>query len=222
MIKLGTTERHYPWGVLRSTHASKVKFVLAEKGLPWQAERIRPGDIWRKPPEMLAKHPLGKVPWIEDEGTLIWDSTVILEYLEERYPKPALLPTDVKARAEARMVNRFVDEAVLGGDLPAIWMPWWSKEEDRDTNAMAEGRKRLRRRALPWLEARLDDGSRDWICGKLSMADAGLAAMAMVMQVDQFDLTDFPALDAYLQRLRGRRAYLTISPKTSLEDSVSA
>lgn len=51
MIKLGTTERFYPWGVLRSTHASKVKFVLAEKGLPWAAERIRPGD-----PDALVQH----------------------------------------------------------------------------------------------------------------------------------------------------------------------
>ncbi len=221
MIRLGTTERSYPWGVLRSTHASKVKFALAEKSLPWEVERIRPGDLWRKPPELLAKHPLGKVPWIEDEGTLIWDSTVILEYLEERYPKPRLLPEDTRARADVRMVTRFVDEAILGGDLPAIWMPWWSKEEDRDARAMEEGRRRLRQRALPWLETRLADG-RDWICGKLSMADTGLAAMAMVLQVDGFQLDEFPALADYLERIRRRRAYLAISPKTSLEDSVSA
>ncbi len=221
MIKLGTTERSYPWGVLRSTHASKVKFALAEKGLPWEVERIRPGDLWRKPPELLAKHPLGKVPWVEDEGLLLWDSSVILEYLEDRYPKPSLLPAEAKARADVRMVTRYVDEAILGGDLPAIWMPWWSKEDDRDEGAMENGRIRLRQRALPWLESRLADG-REWICGKLSMADAGLAAMAMVLQVDDFELGEFPALAAYLERIRSRRAYLAISPKTSLENSMRA
>ncbi|HSD09829.1 MAG TPA: glutathione S-transferase family protein [Candidatus Binatia bacterium] len=85
MIVLYTTEREYPWGTLRSTNASKVKIVLEEKSLGYRVERLRPGNLWKKPPEMLAKHPLGEVPWIEDEGPVVHDSSVINEYLEERY-----------------------------------------------------------------------------------------------------------------------------------------
>ena len=65
MIVLYTTERDYPWGTLRSTHASKTKVVLEEKNLPYRIENLRPGDLWKKPAEMLAKHPLGKVPYLE-------------------------------------------------------------------------------------------------------------------------------------------------------------
>ena len=92
MIVLYTVEREYPYGTLRSTNASKVKVVLEEKGLPYRVERLRTGDLWKKPPELLAKHPLGKVPFIEDDALLVYDSTVINEYLEERYPEPRLLP----------------------------------------------------------------------------------------------------------------------------------
>ncbi len=218
MIRLATTEREYPWGVLRSTHASKIKFVLAEKHLAWEVERVRPGDLWKKPPEMLARHPLGKVPWIEDDGFLVWDSTAILEYLEERYPDPPLLPSEPRARADVRMTETFVDEALLAGDLPAIWMPCWVPEEKRDQAAIEQGRSRLRQRGLPWLEARLGDG-RSWICGELSLADAGLAATAMVLQVDGLALDDFPQVAAYFDRLRARPAYRVLDPRTSLEDS---
>src|ERR1700691_4988320 len=66
MIILYTTERDYPWGTLRSTHACKTKVVLEEKSIPYRIENLPPGNLWKKPPEMLAKHPLGKVPYLED------------------------------------------------------------------------------------------------------------------------------------------------------------
>src|SRR5208337_5555063 len=94
MIVLYTTERDYPWGTLRSTHASKVKIVLEEKRIPYRIENLPPGHLWKKPPEMLARHPLGKVPYIEDGSLTIFDSTVIDEYLEDRYGPPRLMPDD--------------------------------------------------------------------------------------------------------------------------------
>ena len=53
MIILYTTERDYPWGTLRSTHASKTKVVLEEKGIQYRIENLSPGNLWKKPPEML-------------------------------------------------------------------------------------------------------------------------------------------------------------------------
>ncbi|HYA35084.1 MAG TPA: glutathione S-transferase N-terminal domain-containing protein, partial [Candidatus Binataceae bacterium] len=74
MIVLYTTERDYPWGTLRSTHGSKTKIVLEEKSLAYRIENLPPGNLWKKPPEMLARHPLGKVPYIEDDGVTLFDS----------------------------------------------------------------------------------------------------------------------------------------------------
>ncbi len=217
MIVLYTTEREYPYGTLRSTNASKVKVILEEKGLAYRVERLRPGDLWKKPPEMVAKHPLGKVPYIEDNGLVVYDSSVINEYLEERYPSPPLLPKGPTERARARMLENFGDEAVLVGDLPAIWMPWWAKPEDRDADRMEKGREGLRKRALPYLEKELE--GREYLCGEFSLADAPYMPMAMVLEVDKMPLDAFPRVAAYLDRLRTRPSYTSISPATSLENS---
>ena len=118
MIVLYTTERDYPWGTLRSTHASKVKIVLEEKRVPYRIENLSPGMLWKKPPEMLARHPLGKVPYIEDGGMTIYDSTVINEYLEDRYGPPRLLPARPGGARTSPEIEQFADEAMLMGNLP--------------------------------------------------------------------------------------------------------
>ncbi|MGH7924758.1 MAG: glutathione S-transferase family protein [Candidatus Binatus sp.] len=222
MIVLYTTERDYPWGTLRSTHACKTKIILEEKTLPYRIENLPPGNLWKKPPEMLAKHPLGKVPYIEDGELVIFDSTVIDEYLEERYPPPRLMPSDAKQRMRVREIENFADEAMLMGSLPPIWMPYWSPPERRDAAGMERGRKLLRTRDLPFLEGVLGDAAAGgYAGGDFSLADAPLMALAMVLEVDAMKLDAFPNVDAYLKRLRDRPSYRAISPHTKVADAGS-
>jgi glutathione S-transferase len=221
MIVLYTTERDYPWGTLRSTHGCKTKLVLEEKSIPYRIENLRPGDLWKKPPEMTARHPLGKVPYIEEDGLTIYDSTVIGEYLEERYPWPQLLPREgALARARIRMVEQFADEALLVGNLPPIWMPYWSDPEKRDKARMEQGREGLRTRDLPYLENLLVAGDA-FICGEFSMADVPMMVFAMVLGLDQMPLTAFPRVAQYLERLRARPSYRAINPATKVADASS-
>ncbi|HXW84967.1 MAG TPA: glutathione S-transferase family protein [Candidatus Binataceae bacterium] len=220
MIVLYTTERDYPWGTLRSTHASKTKVVLEEKALAYRIENLSPGNLWKKPPEMLARHPLGKVPWIEDDGLPIFDSTVINEYLEERYPEPPLLPKDPVARMRAREAEQFGDEALLSGSVPPIWMPYWSEPAKRDTARMEQGRELLRSRDLPYLERLLGGApAGGYLCGQFTVADIPVMALAMVLDVDQMKLDAFPMVGAYLKRLRERPSYRAISPHTKVADA---
>lgn len=221
MIVLATTEREYPWGVLRSTNACKVKVILEEKGLDYSVDRLSPGNLWKKPPEILAKHPLGKVPYIEtDTDGVIFDSTAINEYLEDRFPEPCLRPVDPVIAARVRMMVKYGEEAVLLGGLPMVWMPYWSKPEDRDAERMEKGRDHLRTWALPFLEEEIRD--KDYLCHEFTLADAPYMAMAMVLQVDGMDVSDFPQAAAYLSRLRNRDSYGSINPETSLEDSAGS
>ena len=218
MLILATTEREYPWGTLRSTNASKVKVVLEEKGLKYKVDRLHPGNLWKKPEDLLAKHPLGKVPYLETpQDGIIFDSTVINEYIDDRYPYHSLKPKDAAQLANMRMLANYGDDALLTGVLPQIWMPMWSKPEDRDEGAMEMGRQALRDQVLPFVERQLE--GQDYICGKFSLADAPYMAAAMVLEVDNFDLSDFPCTRAYFDRLRGRPSYRAISPQTSLDDS---
>jgi len=222
VIILYTTERDYPWGTLRSTHACKSKIVLEEKRIPYRIENLPPGNLWRKPPEMTARHPLGKVPYIEEDGLTLFDSTVIDEYLEDHYSWPRLLPQDPVMRAKVRMIEQFADEAMLGGNLPPIWMPYWSEPEKRDTERMEKGRDGLRARDLPYLEKLLGEASAgDYVCGNFSMADVPMMVLAMVLEVDQPPLDRFPQVAKYLSTLRDRPSYRAISPRTKVADASS-
>jgi len=222
MIVLYTTERDYPWGTLRSTHAAKTKVVLEEKRIPYRVENLPPGNLWKKPPEMTARHPLGKVPYVEADGLTIYDSTVIDEYLEERNSWPRLMPEDALSRAKVRMIEQFADEAMLAGNLPPIWMAYWSEPDKRDKERMERGREGLRTRDLPYLEKLLGEApAGGYICGAFSMADVPMMVLAMVLEVDQMPLDKFPRVERYLKLLRERPSYRAISPRTNVADSSS-
>jgi glutathione S-transferase len=81
---------------------------LREKKLDFELRFFEPG---KRPPELEAAGPRAKSPTIFDGDTTVFDSQVVLEYLEDQYPEPRLLPRDAAGRAEARMfIARFNDE----------------------------------------------------------------------------------------------------------------
>jgi len=169
-----------------------------------------------------ARHPLGKVPYLEDGELVIFDSTVIDEYLEERYGPPRLMPSDPAIRMRARELENFVDEAMLAGSVPLIWMAYWSEPAKRDADAMEKGREILRTRDLPYLERVLGKaGAGGYACGEFSLADVPLMAVAMVLEVDAMKLDATPKVDAYLKRLRERPSYRAISPRTTVAEASS-
>ena len=76
-------------------------------------------DLSDRPAWLYEKNPVGKVPVIEEDTLVLAESAVIMEYLDERYPEPALLPSDAAARSLARMeVFRF--DKQLGDDYYAF------------------------------------------------------------------------------------------------------
>ena len=92
----------------RCPYCARTRIVLAEKSVPYETVTI---DLANRPDWLLERNPPhGRVPVLEEDGWLLPESAVIDEYLEERYPEPALLPADQLARAAARLqVFRFDD-----------------------------------------------------------------------------------------------------------------
>jgi glutathione S-transferase len=92
----------------RCPYAARARIMLAEKGLDYEAVEI---DLDDRPAWLYVKNPLGRVPVYEEEGGLVLpESRVIMEYLEERYPEPALWPADPAERALGRLwLERFDD-----------------------------------------------------------------------------------------------------------------
>ncbi len=89
----------------RCPFCARVRIVLAEKGVPYEAVAI---DLSDRPAWLYEKNPLGKVPVLEEDGRPLPESAVIDEVLNERYPEPPLWPADPGERAAARLlVHRF-------------------------------------------------------------------------------------------------------------------
>jgi glutathione S-transferase len=221
MIILHTTERDFPWATLRSRFSCKVKVILEEKGLAYRTDNLPAEMLGTKPPELLDQHPLGKVPFIEDGEMRLFDSTVINEYLEERYPEPALMPRGVCERARVRELEQFGDESVLE-DLLDVVVPYWTiQPPKRDAQAQDKARQKLARRSLPFMEKVLAPQTGEGIHGAFSLADAPYMVLAMVLEVDGMDLSAFPSVDAYLRRLRERPSYRAISPRTKVAEASS-
>src|SRR5450830_1134875 len=100
----------------RSTSSYRVRIALALKGLDYHAlpiNLIAPGGGEQRQAEYLAVNPQGRVPALRtDAGDVLTQSPAIIEFLEERYPQPPLLASDLMTRARARAVA-----AVIGCDI---------------------------------------------------------------------------------------------------------
>ncbi|HEY0107787.1 MAG TPA: glutathione S-transferase family protein [Rhizomicrobium sp.] len=147
-----------------SPYAQKVKIALDEKAVAYEARM--PGVIGsgQPDPEFLKANPRGEVPALIDGDTRIFDSTIILEYIEDKWPAPALLPTTPAARATARTIEDVMDTHFE----PINWgmgeVRWFKRAEgERARNIEAHAAKQARG-IYQWLSRHL--GDRTWFNGE--------------------------------------------------------
>ena len=92
-------------GFAASNYYNKVKFALLEKGIVFEEELV-----WTdRSPELLARSPLGKIPFFETEQGTLCESQVMLDYIESAYPQKPLLPADPYAAAKVRELITFME-----------------------------------------------------------------------------------------------------------------
>jgi len=100
------------WHEWNSVQSFKVRVVLAEKELPWTEHRVELLRFEHLQPDYLALNPNGVVPTLVHDGRLVFESSVICQYLDEVSPGYSLMPADPFARAKARMWLKFFDDVV--------------------------------------------------------------------------------------------------------------
>ena len=173
----------------RCPYCARVRIVLAEKGVEYEPVAI---DLGNRPAWLYEKNPLGKVPVLEEDTFVLPESAVIMEYLEERYPDPPLLPVDPADRALARLrVEQF--EKLFGDDYYAL------------RRGEEEARPRFEQR-LAALDALLE--AQPYLGGR----EYGLADIAYVPwilrvpSVVGVELEGCAALESWLERLSERPA----------------
>jgi glutathione S-transferase len=131
----------------RSPFARKVCILLAEKGLAFSTQFE---DLAARSAEFQALSPLGKVPmFIDEDGTRVFDSTLIAEYLEDRYPTPATLGEGYLERLRHRVLDELAD--TVAEQAVTLFF-------DKPRSAASDKATRLLVRALDELCARIDRG----------------------------------------------------------------
>ena len=127
-----------------STCSQKVRLVLAEKNLGWEDRQIifKHGD--HLTPEYLRLNPNGVVPTLVHDEHVILDSSVIMEYLDEVFPEPAMAPRDAVGRAHLRKWLRYFEEvatpAVRPPSFNQAFLARFENLSDADFDAAAEAR----------------------------------------------------------------------------------
>ena len=128
-----------------SPNCQRVKVVLEEKKLPYEKIPVDLKAKEQKKPEFLKLNPYGKVPVVIDGATVLYESLIINEYLEEKYPQPPLLPKDPAKRAKIRILT---DYGMNHLDPPyqKIRAETMKPENERDQAALAQAKTDLKNR----------------------------------------------------------------------------
>ena len=180
----------------------KVRVVLAEKDLEYEKIFVDLRKQEQKLPDFLRLNPYGKVPVLVDEDEVVYDSTIINEYLEDEYPLPRLMPDDSQGRARVRMLEDYCDNSFIP-PTTMLLTQLRKTDAERDVQRVEQARDELRR-GLFYLRDRL--GTQDYLVGReFTLADASFAPRLMVLGRLGIELE--PALgpvQTWIDRVRAR------------------
>ena len=180
----------------------KVRVVLAEKDLEYEKIFVDLRKQEQKLPDFLRLNPYGKVPVLLDEDEVIYDSTIINEYLEDEYPLPSLMPDDSNGKARVRMLEDYCDNSFIP-PTTMLLSQLRKPDGERDQQRVDQAREELRR-ALYFLRDRL--AGHEFLVGKeFTIADAAFAPRIMVLGRLGIELE--PALapvQTWIDRIRAR------------------
>jgi glutathione S-transferase len=174
----------------RCPFCARARIALAEKGIEYETVQV---DLGNRPAWLYEKNPLGKVPVLEEGAFVLPESPVIMEYLEERYPDPPLLPLDPAERGLVR-----------------LWIEQFDTRLGSAHYAVMRGEAEDARARLDACLQRLDSALEAYPF--LGGTEYGLADIAYIPWIlrDQVlyavELAGFPALEDWVERLSERAA----------------
>jgi glutathione S-transferase len=190
-----------------SSNSDRVKIALAEKGLAWNGVTVSLAKREQKSPDHLKRNPYGKIPVIEDDGQILFESCIINEYLDEKYPNPSLMPKDPYLRARGRVLADYA--------LNYAHEPYWTlraemlKKTAERNSVIIEEQRRALHHLLGYLEQALSDQS--YFLGDFSLID--IAIVPRFLRMETYGALPAPALPrigAWLERMKARPAVRAI------------
>jgi glutathione S-transferase len=188
-----------------SSYAQKVKIALREKGIDFTVETPAALGSGKAEGKFAAASPRNEVPALIDGDVRIFDSTIILEYLEDKFPSPPLLPREPAARANARMIEELCDTSYEAVNWGLSEIRWFKRAEGAQAEKMKAIAAAQTAELQDWLTDRLGDAP--WFNG----ASFGWADVSVAPYVNRsfhygFGTAPGSPLDKWRHRIRERPA----------------
>jgi glutathione S-transferase len=206
-----------------SLFSRKVEVALHEKALPFERIQVpfsQAKGYAPKHPAVLAANPKAQVPVLIDGDLTLFDSTVILEYLEDAYPAPPLYPAGAAARARCRQLELYADEILFA---PVSRLLYRTEPPHPDPE-----RRRLRETEAERAEAAIRDhygalqdrlAGQDHFCGAFSVADIGLfMTVQFALRLKGPSLSGHPSLATWHARVADRPAVAKVAAEIAAAD----
>jgi len=183
----------------------KTRVALAEKEIEYKRIIVDLRKKEQKKEEFLKLNPYGKVPVLVDNSTVIYESSVINEYLDEKYPEPPLMPSEPSERARVRILADFC-ESRFHTPWFNIYLQMTFKTEDKRDKELIEESKHELNEHLSCINEVLE--GREYLAGGYSLAD--IAFTPRVAMFDSLNIQippEFKNVTEWMDRIKSRPSY---------------
>lgn len=207
-----------------SLFGKKVEIALAEKKIPHERENAvfsQTKGYSPKHPDVVAHNPKGEVPVLIDGDLVLYDSTIIVEYLEDAFPAPALYPETPREKAACRLLELFADEILLASVRPLMHRNEPGAAARADF-ADREARAAAAEAALAAHYAKLDGllAGRDYYCGAFSAADVAIFLVLLYAQrLGGPSMKPYARLWSWYARVKARPSVAAVVRETLAADA---
>jgi|SRR5579862_8603343 len=183
-----------------STFARRVRIAIQEKSIPAELVEVDMLARAHRAPVYLALNPYGRVPTLEDDGFILYESTAILEYLEATHPTPRLIPADVRGRALVSMHMKLCDIQMARQTGTIIFPKRFLPKDRWDEAAMTQGKKEIEKH-LAIVDQQLA-GHEYLVADRYSLVEVCYTPFVEFLPL--MEITPPPNVAAWVQRMLAR------------------
>ena len=203
------------YGSNLSPFVRKVRVLLIEKGVDYTLDQINP---FRQPPEFAAISPLKRIPVLRDtdmpEPNTLPDSSVITDYLENKFPEPALYPKAHFARARALWFEEYVDSGVFPVMGPGLFFERVVKKFQRGVTDQALCTRTVSQSLPPFFDYLEQEirGKAFFVEDRFTIADIAVASVMANYRHsgEELDAARWPFFADYVAKILSRPSFQTV------------
>ncbi len=196
----------HPW----SSNTRRVQMLCEELGIPYAYETVDLMQGQQYGPEFQRLNPNSKVPVLDDDGFVLWESQAIMRYLADKREAADWYPADPKKRA---VVEQWLDwnQTRLGPEAGKIMFNTHFAGDKRDDRVIEFAQKWLLK-ILPVMDGAL--AKNPYLCGeRIKLADLAAVTNIWYLEHCRYDLAPYPAIQRWYGAMKARPSFAKTAPK---------